>query len=434
MISGTYRATMKMIVMMSLPGGTMKLNRWIIWAIALQLILIIATAFMFNHKKSTTTSGESVRGTALSIWVYSQGLETSINEFHQTYPNIDVDVRYFRSSDHLFTELMAAISANAAPQIAEIKSYYGITQLVDAGAVLPVDHLSIPEWKKLPPTFTEPFHYSDVDWVVPIGGSIPLLYYREELLKNSLKGLFTGWDEVSNAALETNLIGNDEGIKGHWGIAIDKELPWYLESLNVKENHGETEEYGKFDSAISMWGEWVHSMQIMKPLTHRRAASDFINGKIGLFLSTSEELTTVERYIGGKFQYNAQWLPGLDQQGIVPSIDGMMVLNSTPTKVKAANSFISYMIHETTQNTLWRSNGLIPSRSDVLLKLQEEGQWNASQKMILDSVRKFSAKRPAKMDFERWSYTQSMLEQLEQDPNHAKEKHFEDEYETWLRK
>ncbi|WP_171632048.1 extracellular solute-binding protein [Paenibacillus plantarum] len=406
----------------------MKLNRWIIWSIVIQLILIIVTSFMFNHRKSNTTSGEFVSGTALSIWVYSQDLETSINEFQQTYPNIDVDVRYFRSSDHLFTELMAAISANAAPQLAEIKSFYGIAQLVDAGAVLPVDNLSLPEWKKLQPTFTEPFHYSDLDWAVPIGGSIPLLYYREELMKNSQNGSFSGWSEVVNAAIETNLIGNEGATKGHWGIAIDKEVPWYLKSLNVEASNGNPAENTKFDSAISMWGEWVHSLNIMKPLTHRRAASDFINGKIGLFISSSEQLQTVERYIGGKFKYNAQRLPGQEEQGIVPSIDGLIVLNSSETKVKAANSFISYMIHEKTQDSLWRSSGLIPARSDVLMKLQEEGQWSTSQKTILDSVRMFSVKRPAKDDFERWEYTQSLLEQLEQEPKLVKEVHFEDEF------
>ncbi|MNU00578.1 hypothetical protein D3C71_2089530 [compost metagenome] len=62
------------------------------------------------------------------------------------------------------------------------------------------------------------------------------------------------------------------------------------------------------------------------------------------------------------------------------------------------------------------------------MKLQEEGQWSTSQKMILDSVRMFSTKRPAKGDFERWEYTQSLLEQLEQEPKLVKEAHFEDEF------
>jgi ABC-type glycerol-3-phosphate transport system substrate-binding protein len=391
----------------------MRLKQWTLWGMAVLLFVSVSVSYMMNMKQSASTSGDSARGTAISIWVYSPILEKYIGEFQQTYPKVALDVRYFRSSELLFRELMASISANAMPQIVEMHSYFGISQLVDTGLVVPFNKANRPEWSQFEPSFSAPFHYREQDWAVPIGGGLPLLYYRQELLSNTLAQRFSTWDEVDKAASQLQSQGNESIGRMPWGIGVDKELPWYIDNLSFASSGNETDVHQQVFTALSKWKDWIHLTGIMNPLVHHRAASDFINGKTGLFISSSEMLPTIERYVGGKFQFDAGLLPVLAQQGIVPEVHGMVLLKSEPDKVSAAESFISYMLLEKTQDSLWRTEGLIPSRTDVLLKLKEEGIWSLRQKTILDSARMFVMKAPSTLDFKRWMEMQALIEQIE---------------------
>jgi ABC-type glycerol-3-phosphate transport system substrate-binding protein len=410
----------------------MGLKQWTLWGIAALLIFTVGAFYSMNMNQASGVNSESDRTTAISIWLYSEGWETYVNEFKQLHPNIDVDVRNFRSSEQLFTELTASISANAAPQIAELHSYYGLSQLVDTKAVIPVEHALIEGGNQLHPTFTAPFHYEGNDWAVPFGGGLPLIYYRQELLKHPQEKTFTSWDQIVQAAQQPLSEGSELGGNGHVGLAIDNELPWFVDNLSfTSDSAGEKDSSVKSSrvyAALSAWSDWIHLSGIMKPLVHRRAASDFINGKIGVFLSSSEMLPTVERYIGGKFQFDAGRIPTLAQQGIVPEIHGMVLMQAAPAKVQAAQSFIAYLLLEQTQASLWHSKGLIPSRSDVLVKLQEEDVWSQRQKMILDSARMLAVKPPSADDYERWVSMTTLVEQLEQNKDVNLNKKIEEIY------
>ncbi|MCS7462074.1 extracellular solute-binding protein [Paenibacillus doosanensis] len=384
---------------------------WII--AALTLLAAAATYYMMNGGKTNGAKGEAIHATALSMWVYSQGWEAHVSEFQKEHPGIDVDVRYFRSSEQLYTELLASISANDAPQLAELQSFYGLAQLVDTKAVVPVDKTALPEWPQLIPAFVERYRYHDEHWAVPIGGSLPLLYYREELLPGGRASKLAQWSEAEAAAARPNPDVRESGSQRLWGMAMDKELPWYLENLSFTPADRGGEGHERKLTALSVWRSWVHEARLMEPLEHQRAASDFINGKAGLFIGSSDKLPTIEKYIGGKFAFDAVRLPELAQQGIVPGASALMMLQSAPAKAKAAASFVAFMLQEASQTALWRSDGLIPARFDVASKLAEEGTASRRQKLILESVPSFAVKPPDVSDYGVWTAAQDMLEQLE---------------------
>ncbi|MNI24535.1 glycerol-3-phosphate transporter periplasmic binding protein [compost metagenome] len=380
----------------------MKRNGWMVWGNIAVIIVVIIAFYTATSKSSSGINEGTVRSTALSLWVYSPGWETYVNEYRQQHADIEFDVRYFRSSEQLFDELMASISANAAPNLAEIHSFYGISQLVDTGAVVPIRDLSIAERDQFPSVFTLPFHDQNEDWALPIGASMPLLYYRNELLNKLSLNQFASWDEVTRAAVKSEA---DSVVKGPGGIAIDRELPWYLANMS-----------SSVTTANSIWWDWVHSSKIMKPLHHHKAASDFINGKVGMFISSSEMLPTIERYVGGRFAFSSGRMPTLEQAGIIPYIHGMVVMKSSADKIKAVNSFLSYMTAPTTQASLWHNEGMIPVRSDVVNKLEQELNGSSIRRTIIDSIPLFHANPPGINDLDKWTTMQRLLEQLELDP------------------
>lgn len=372
-------------------------------------VMIIAAALMTYIPASSVpipSPKQTERTTTISIWVFSKGWDSLVSEFQKQHPDVVVDVRGFRSSEQLYTELLASISANAAPQLAEIRSFYGISGLVSSGAAVSVDDIGAGENLEWISALSEPFRYSGKLWAIPTGGSLPVVFYRDELMKRTgeQKNKLDSWNEIERAAAlpVPNLNQSASGL--HWGLTVDNELPWYLE--NIARLSG-------YDQALAMWKGWVDGLSIMAPLTHKAAASDFINGKTGVFISSSDKLPTIERFVGGKFIFALSAFPGAEAVGMIPAVNGVALLQASPVKQKAAANFLSFLTLEQSQIAVWRSMGLIPARADVAERLQEENSASFRQKMILDSVRWLVPHSSSVSDLDVWTQTSEKLEKAE---------------------
>lgn len=391
------------------------------WPVRLVLGCIAAGALIYgftNGKQPEEGLKPPVPPASLAIWVYSKGWEDVVRAFGQSYPHIDVHIRSFRSYEQLYTELLASISAGAAPQLAEIHSFYGIAQLAATGAALPAGEVMTAGKPPVLPAFSAAFRYRDEDWAVPFGGSVPVLYYREEPFKR-LAGhapALGTWEEVRQTLSLAKAPPGEEVSKGYDTITVDKELPWFLASLSYapKETGGPAAERTR--SALELWRKVTHESKLMKPLQHDKAASDFINGKAGMFVGSSDKLPAIERYIGGKFSFDLAKLPFWEQAALLPGVHGLAVLKSDPERQKASQSFVRELTGPEAQSALWNTSGLIPARTDVLEKLEEEPASGERLRRILSWLPSLSGRAPRYDDYERWKRTERMLEQIELNP------------------
>ncbi|WP_010492709.1 extracellular solute-binding protein [Paenibacillus elgii] len=396
----------------------MKLRTWPV-RLVLGCIAAGALVYGFTHGKLSEDEAKPPAPPAsLSIWVYSKGWEDMVHAFGQRYPHIDVQIRSFRSYEQLYTELLASISAGAAPQLAEIHSFYGIAQLAATGAALPVGNVLTAGKPAFLPAFSAAFRYRGEDWAVPVGGSVPVLYYREEPFKR-LAGRAPAlgtWEEVRQTLSLVKEPPGEEVSKGYGTMTVDKELPWYLASLSYapKESGGPAAERTR--SALELWRNLTHESKLMKPLQHDRAASDFINGKAGMYVGSSDKLPTIERYIGGKFSFDLAKLPAWKQEALLPGVHGLVALKSDPDRLKAAQSFVQEITAPEAQSALWNTVGLIPARTDVIGKLEEESALSERLRRILSWLPSLAGRVPRDDDYERWKRTEHMLEQIELNP------------------
>ncbi|KPV57966.1 hypothetical protein QJ48_19185 [Paenibacillus sp. A3] len=391
------------------------------WPVRLVLGCIAAGALVYgltHGKLSEDEPKPSAPPASLSIWVYSKGWEDVVRDFGQSYPHIDVQIRSFRSYEQLYTELLASISAGAAPQLAEVHSFYGIAQLAATGAALPTGNVLTAGKPTFLPAFSAAFRYRDEDWAVPFGGSVPVLYYREEPFKR-LAGRAPAlgtWEEVRHTLSLAKEPPREEVSKGYGTMTVDKELPWFLASLSYapKETGGPAAE--RMRSALELWRNLTHESRLMKPLQHDKAASDFINGKAGMYVGTSDKLPTIERYIGGKFSFDLAKLPEWKQEALLPGVHGLAVLKSDPERLKAAQSFVQELMAPEAQSALWNTAGLISVRTDVIGKLEEEPALSERLRRILSWLPSLAGRAPRYDDYERWKRTERMLEQIELNP------------------
>ncbi|MFB6366669.1 extracellular solute-binding protein [Paenibacillus elgii] len=396
----------------------MKLRTWPVWLV---LGCIAAGALVYGLTYGKLAEDEPkppVPPASLSIWVYSKGWEDVVRAFGQSYPQIDVQIRSFRSYEQLYTELLASISAGAAPQLAEIHSFYGIAQLAATGAALPAGNVLTAGQPAFLPAFSAAFRYRDEDWAVPFGGSVPVLYYREEPFKR-LAGRAPAlgtWEEVRQTLSLAKEPPGEEVSKGYGTMTVDKELPWFLASLSYapKVSGGPAAERTR--SALELWRNLSHESKLMKPLQHDRAASDFINGKAGMYVGSSDKLSTIERYIGGRFSFDLAKLPAWKQEALLPGVHGIVALKSDPERLKAAQSFVQEITALEAQSALWNTVGLIPVRTDVIGKLEEEPALSERLRRILSWLPSLVGRVPQYDDYERWKRTERMLEQIELNP------------------
>ncbi|MCP3774222.1 extracellular solute-binding protein [Paenibacillus sp. MZ04-78.2] len=308
----------------------MKLRTWPVWLV-LGCIAAGALVYGLTHGKlSEDELKPPAPPASLSIWVYSKGWEDVVRAFGQSYPQIDVQIRSFRSYEQLYTELLASISAGAAPQLAEIHSFYGVAQLATTGAALPAGDVLTAGKPMFLPAFSAAFRYQDKDWAVPFGGSVPVLYYREEPFKRMAgraPALGT-WEEVRQTLSLAKEPPGEEVSKGYGTMTVDKELPWFWASLSYAPKESGASAAERTRSALELWRNLTHESKLMKPLQHDTAASDFINGKAGMYVGSSDKLPTVERYIGGKFSFDLAKLPAWKQEALLPSVHGLVALKS----------------------------------------------------------------------------------------------------------
>ncbi|MCR8632963.1 extracellular solute-binding protein [Paenibacillus radicis (ex Xue et al. 2023)] len=380
-------------------------------AIAIMLTFVCAGAgyYLWYSPQDKASPRKDIEIVTLTIWVYSKEWSLLLADFQRKHPQISMDIRTFRSSEQLMNELVAAVSANTGPQLAEVHSFYGITQLADSEAIVPLENWV--DSSLMVPAFSTPFQYKEHQWAVPLGGSLPVLFYKEDLSKREVlePKVFTGWDEVIEAA-ERMIKDSGSGAEEKNGLAVDTELPWFFENLYY--NPADQKEWETAGPALALWEDWVHGRKVMEPLNHHMAASKFINGKIGFFLSSSDKLPIVERYVGGKFVFRMSDFPPLTGQGIVPKVDGMVVLKSDSIKEKAEQAFIRYMMEDQTQMNIWKNMGIIPARIEAIGKLLQ-GNLDPQRKRLLDPALLLLAKLPSSEDVIRWKKRNEVLEQLE---------------------
>ncbi|NQX65196.1 extracellular solute-binding protein [Paenibacillus alba] len=391
----------------------------VVWIVL--IMLVMASLAVYSTYFSQVRSFPEQRSSEvekLECWVYNKTWEPYLSQFQSEHPQVDVKVRVFRSYQDLYDELLTSLSANTAPDLVELSSSYGVAELAESGALLPtrkyMPAASGSPVGEIVASFTTAFGYKGEEWAVPLGASIPVLFYNLDLVNRigSAKQLsFSDLNRLGSTIQAWTTSGSKEWQQE---LAIDKDLPSLF--MNLWEGmEGETRS-ARLSELLYMWRGLVYDSKVMKPLQHNLASSDFITGKTLFYAAGMENVEWFDRYIAGKFAYGLLPLPGSSANKLVPKLTAFAAL-SGDNKSKYATQLIQFMITKENQKKLLGLTGYLPVLQSVLEELRLDPAVSDKYNEILKLPLSFVQMQLSTQDRPRSQRISDILERIEGDPS-----------------
>lgn len=388
-------------------------------ALTLSVCLIMLLWIMrLNHNQPLQYAQQT--DVSLTAWIYSKPVSELLTDFQNEHPGIHIQLRTFRSEEQLHEELMAAISAHAPPHFAEIGSAYGIAELADTGALLPMDERMLQTIRGLiDPRYASAFQYNNQMWAMPYGTAVPVIYYNENLLGYSGLSFSTeaiSWDQLVSIGMKLTQDHDGDEKTDVWGLVMDPETPWYLRSSISMQDPGSA---NRVERIYTLWHEMIYRYQITPPLKHHLAVSDFINGNAGLLLSSSEKEMMLEQYIGGTFKFGVLPFPAFsEEEAFEARVSGFVMLKSSVEMESAVRQIMAFLLSPAIQQRL------LPEGSK--LSILKGNEPNHDEKPFLSpresAIQRLAARKlyvPAteKKSKKHWDQMLKTQEQLEASEN-----------------
>ena len=360
------------------------------WRAPLALLMVVAlllTGCRGGGEKPTTAPPTRAPGEAITLEFWyalggssGEAVEALVAEFNQTHSDIKVNATYQGGYAEIMAKVWSAVYAQETlPHVAHL----GAAPLLGStGAIVPiVDFTDGPNGIDRSLIRDSFWDYNSAQgqlWSMPFNNSVPLLYYNRDLFVQA--GLDPDsppktWEEVIayGKALTKDTDGNGE--IDQWGLNTHKDTHWYLSAMFLENgariiSEDETEVLYNSPEAVEMlelWGKFVTEHKIMPPAQHNEAKSDFLAGKLGMFLASSARLRSFLEE--APFQLGAAPLPSVAGKDPVEPIGGASLVifqRDDPAILDAAWEFVKWMTSQ--QSSLYFSThtGYVPIYKDAL--------------------------------------------------------------------
>jgi sn-glycerol 3-phosphate transport system substrate-binding protein len=360
------------------------------WRVPLALVIVAALVFTGCRgggeqpasAPPTRAPGEAI---TLEFW-YSLGgssgevVEALVAEFNQAHSDIKVNATYQGGYSEIMAKVWSAVYAKetlphvahvgAAPLLGETDAIVPITDFTDGSDGIDRSLILDAFWD-----------YNSAQgriWSMPFNNSVPLMYYNRDLFIQADLDPDSPpktWEEVIEygKALTQDTDGNGE--IDQWGFNTHTDTHWYLSAMFLENgariiSDDETEVLYNSPQAVEMlelWGKLVTEHKVMPPAQHNEARSDFLAGKLGMFLASSSRVPSMLEET--PFQLGVAPLPSLAGKDPVEPIGGgslVIFQNGDPEVLDAAWEFVKWMTSPQSSLYLSTNTGYVPIYEDAL--------------------------------------------------------------------
>ena len=359
--------------------------------VLLPMILVMTLVLSACGGSSGTTEASSGGGkvdqnghVTLEFWYSLSGdsgkaVEYLVEQFNSSQSDITVVPTY--QGDYATTQakLYSAIAGGTLPNVAQVG---GAALLGTSGSVVPISQfLSGENGMDISNIYQAFLNYNTADgtlWSMPFNNSVPVMYYNKDLFTAA------GLDPENPPKAFTDLITDAQKLTvtpsgsstpTQWGFNTRNDTQWYLSTL-ILENGGkivsddETQVLYNSSEAVAMLGLWsdmVNKYHIMPPNQHNEANSDFLAGKLGMFLCSSASVGSIVQ--SAPFKVGVAMVPSVSEIGQkLPVGGGGLVIfkNSDQTLLNASWKFVKFMVSHDSSAYLAMNTGYLPIYKDSL--------------------------------------------------------------------
>jgi sn-glycerol 3-phosphate transport system substrate-binding protein len=253
--------------------------------------------------------------------------------------------------------------------------------LGDSDAILPITDFTKTDTSfqldQIIPAFLDYNTAGGTLWSMPFNNSMPVLYYNKDLFTSA--GLDPtappkNLDELLADAQKLTLDPDKTGSPSQWGLNFRDDDQWYLSTLFLENgaqivSADESQVLYNSPEAVAMlqlWQDWVLKYKVMPVNQHSEAQSDFLAGKLAMFIGSSALINTLEN--GASFNLGTGVFPAVGTVNKDPIGGGSLVIfNNKDTKYAQASwDFVKFMVSKDSQIYLATHTGYLPIYKDAM--------------------------------------------------------------------
>lgn len=346
----------------------------------------------------------------ITAWVRDPALADLLRVCEHRSAGVTLDIRLFRTEALLQQALVAAMTANHPPHIAEVTSHSGVP--LNPGTFIDLhEHLSSDMWDAMHPAMLSYFTDGDEPWAVPYGASVPVLFYNAVLLSHTtlpMEDIRASWDAVRAVGQNVQAFGRRRN-RDYQGLVVDREVLWYWENMRLGfsgegesrqaapvevggsqptggAGEGETghavfaegveSQRAVYEPVFKLWRAMIFDDGIMPGLEQHRGLTDFVAGRAAFLMASSDKYPLLARHIGGRFSFGAIPLPGVAEA--IPKVYALVAFASSVEADRAVAACLAYVTSPEVQQRVWVDGGKIPARTESMQGLAASGSGSGA--------------------------------------------------------
>jgi len=307
-----------------------------------------------------------------------KAVEELVRRFNASQADVTVVPTYQGDYTTAMAKIYSSIAGGSLPNVVQVG---GAPLLGSSDVLVPMSDFIQADTSfdagQILPAFLD---YNKADgtlWSMPFNNSLPVMYYNKDLF--GAAGLDTeappqDVDALLAAAQKLTLDPNHTGTPSQWGLNFRDDGQWYLSSLFLENgakiiSADQTQVLYNSPQAVAMlqlWGDWATRYKVMPVNQHSEAQSDFLAGKLGMFVGSSALVTGMES--GVSFKLGTAMFPMVGTLRRVPVGGGSLAIfkNKDARLTQAAWQFVKFMVSRDSQVYLATQTGYIPVYTDAL--------------------------------------------------------------------
>jgi len=276
-------------------------------------------------------------------------LTTLLQAFARQHPEITVNAQFMGGYDDVAQKVLAAIAGRRVPDVAQLGQRWGIPQMADGGALVPVQTFMSPaDRADVWPALWDRFTYKGRIWVMPFNVSTPSLWYNRDAFKSA--GLDPrapprAWDDLVRAARSLTQPGI--GGRTRWGFETAADTPWYFLSM-VWQAGGTvvapacrvTLTSPQAVRVLRLWHDLATVDKVMPPAGHKTAEDDFTSGRTAMLFASVAARGDYQLQVGTRFALGDAFLPGDLTHAVGIGGNALGIFRTTPQRERAAWMFV----------------------------------------------------------------------------------------------
>lgn len=313
------------------------------------IIDLLREDFLFDRELSDETT--------ITVWTTTPGLSITLEDLSIKEP-VKVNVKQFRDFGSLLEMLELSKVNNELPDMVEVDTHYGIYEMMARFSPFSVDDM-VENVEKFHPSIYDSFQENHQLYAYPLGTEIPLLYMSQSVISNGIDLHPYPFQKVDQLSLYKEIQDkiNEKNLKKEFRFFhTGPNIPWYWEA------HQATEGEDSILSFNEAWYKLAIDYKLIPILENHKAITQFANVEVGVLITSSKNLLTVQQLIGNDFEFEVR--PFTKQVGdpILIGGSGLVLLTENPGIPK----LIGYLDDQDVQLELLSKTGWLPTQTNQL--------------------------------------------------------------------